>query len=367
MNGKGEIMNNIVDSLKRILKNKNTVTIIGVIAILVLLYIGYSAQIKSATKEVAIPVASQNIQPRTYITNDMVQTINIPSIAVSEDVIRNSALVVGKYSNVNSLIPKGSMFYKQTVINEEDLPDAAFVDLEKEQIAYKFPVDMESTYGNAMMPGSKINIYMKVSSDVNEKVIIGKLLTNVKILAVKDSSGKNVFENTEASRTPSMMIFGLKEKHWLLLSKAYYLRGEGIELFPVPATGSIDTNGATEVSAKELEEYINARAIDVASTTDTTNSTAAVDDLIPTVTETGGANNVVTIAYPEGCGTTYVCKYKKDNEIEKTVSKVKSQKVIFKANGTLVATVTESDGTVHTLSTNIPLTNANSASQAGNR
>lgn len=359
------MMNNIVDSFKRVLKNKNTVTIIGVLAILVLLYIGYSSQIKSATKEIAIPVASQNIQPRTYITSDMVQTIDIPSIAVSEDVIRNSGLVVGKYSNVNSLIPKGSMFYKQTVINEEDLPDAAFVDLQKDEIAFKFPVDMESTYGNAMMPGSKINIYMKVSTDVNEKVMIGKLLTNIKILAVKDSSGKNVFENTETTRTPSMMIFGLKEKYWLLLSKAYYLRGEGIELFPVPATGSINTNGATEVSAKELEEYINARAIDVASAD--TNTTEVTDDLLPTVTETGGANNVVTITYPEGCGTTYVCKYKKDNEKEQTVSKKTTQNVLFKTNGTLIATVTESNGTVHTLNTNIPLTNTNSTSQAGNQ
>ena len=355
------MMNNLMDSLKRFFKNKNTVTILGVVVILVLLYIGYSAQIKTATKEVSIPVASQNIQPRTLITTDMVQTINIPSIAVSDDVLRSSSYIVGKYSNVNSLIPKGSMFYNQTVISEDQLPDAALVDLEKGQIAYKFPVDMDSTYGNSMMPGSKINIYMKVGSGLEDKVMIGKLLTNVKILAVKDSSGRNVFEDSESFRTPSMMIFGLEEKYWLLLSKAYYLRGEGIELFPVPATGSINTIGATEVSAKELEEYINARAIDVAST----DNNDVIDNLTPTVTETGGTNNVVTITYPDGCGVNYVCKYKKDNEPEKTVSQL-TQKVTFKTKGTLVATVTESDGTVHTLNTSIPLSNSTVNNNAGN-
>ena len=350
-------MNNVMDSIKHFFKNKNTVTIIGVFAILVLLYIGYSSQIKKAVNGVSVPVASMNIQPRTLITQDMVQTVDIPSIAVSSDVYNNSNLVVGKYSNVNALIPKGSMFYKQSVISEADLPDAAFVDLEDGQIAYSFPVDMESTYGNAILPGTKINIYMKYGNGTDEKVMVGKLISNVKVLAVKDSSGRNVFEDSENTRTPSMMIFGLKEKLWLLLSKAYYLRNEGIVLFPVPATGKASIAGATEVSTKELEDIINARSVDIA-----VNETPTVDDLTPEVTETGGNPNTVTITYPDGCGTTYVCKYKKDNEAEKTVTKSK-QEVKYTGAGTLIATVTESNGNVHTLNANVPLTNNSTNSQ----
>ena len=342
-------MDSLMNSFKRLLKNKNTVTIIGVVAILVLLYIGYSSQIKSAIKGVSVPVAVSNIQPRTLITSDMVTTVDMPSIAVSSDVYSNSSMVIGKYSNVNALIPKGSMFYKQTIISEEDLPDAAFVDLEEGQIAYSFPVDMESTYGNSIMPGSKVNIYMKYGNGADEKVMVGKLITNVKVLAVKDSSGRNVFEDSENTRTPSMMIFGLKEKLWLLLSKAYYLRSEGIELFPVPATDKASIDGATEVSTKELEDIINARSVNIA-----VSETPTVDDLTPTVSETGGNPNTVTITFPDGCASTYVCKYKKDNETEKTVTKTK-QNVKYTGTGTLIATVTESNGSVHTLNVNIPL------------
>ena len=60
-------MNNFLASAQRFLKNKNTVTIIGVIIILVLLYIGYSSQINKAVQPLRVPVATETIQPRTEI------------------------------------------------------------------------------------------------------------------------------------------------------------------------------------------------------------------------------------------------------------------------------------------------------------
>ena len=185
-------MNNLLDSLKRFLKNKNTVTIIGVIFILVLLYIGYSTQINRAVEPVNVPVAAQNIQPRTLITADMVNNVDMPSISISENVITSSGSIIGKYSNVNTLIPAGSMFYRETVIDAKELPDAALVELKSGEIAYNFPIDMDSTYGNSIMPGNRIDIYMKYGDGTDENVTLGKLLNNIKVLAVKDSSGKAV-------------------------------------------------------------------------------------------------------------------------------------------------------------------------------
>ena len=119
-------MNNLTASAKKFFKNKNVVTLIGVIVILVLLYIGYSTQINNAVEPIQVPVATQTIQPRTEITDDMVQLIDMPNISISDNVIRLKSQIVGKYSNVNSVIPEGSMFYTDTVIDEDELPDAAF-------------------------------------------------------------------------------------------------------------------------------------------------------------------------------------------------------------------------------------------------
>lgn len=349
-------MNNLLESVKRFTKNKNTVTIIGVIVILVLLYIGYSMQINGAIEPVSVPVALKTIQPRTEITDDMVQIINMPNISVSGNVITSKSAIVGKYSNVNSVIPEGSMFYTDTVITKDKLPDAAFTKVKTGEVVYNFPVDMETTYGNSIFPGNKIDIYMKVGNGTEEKVMIGKLISNIDVLAVKDSSGKAVFENTEEERTPAMLLFGLSEEYWLLLRKASFLSAQGVEIFPVPQqTGKVDTTGATEVSTQQLADYINAHSVDIPVATN--NETNTTDKLVPTVKETGGTPNKVTITYPKGCGSTYTCTYQKDGGNVTAVTKT-TQVVTYTKAGTLVAVVTEKDGTKHTLNTGIPMTNS---------
>ena len=112
-------MNNFLISIKWFITNKNTVTVIGVIAILGLLYWGYNSVIDSQVKPIRVPIANQTIQPRTLITDNMISYIEIPAVAVTNNVQRNSNLIIGKYSAVNSVIPAGSMFYNDVLIDEE--------------------------------------------------------------------------------------------------------------------------------------------------------------------------------------------------------------------------------------------------------
>lgn len=346
--------NNLFETVKRFFKNKNTVTVIGVILILVLLYVGYSVQINRQVEPVYVPVAVQTIQPRTEITDDMVTMVKMPSGYITSNVLRTKSLVVGKYSNINSVIPEGSVFYNDMIITKDELPDAAFTKVKTGEVVYNFPVNMESTYGNSIFPGNKIDIYMKVGNGTDEKIMIGKLIENIEVLAVKDSSGRAVFENTSENRSPSMLIFGLSEELNLLLRKASYMNTLGVELYPVPQGGVINTTDSTQVSTQQLVDYVNAHAVDIPLPVK--EETQATDALVPTATETGGTPNRVTITYPDGCGSTYTCSYIKDSGKVVTVKK-KTQVVTYNSNGTLTATVTETNGTVHTLTTNIPLTN----------
>lgn len=350
-------MNNIVNVFKRFLKNKNIVTIVGVIVILALLYFGYSSQINNAVNPVSVVVAAETIQPRTKITEDMVKTIDVPNISVTKDVLKNKYDVVDKYSNVNTMIPEGSMFFKQSVIREEELPDAAFIKVKKGEVVYSFRVNTETTYGNSIFPGTYVDIYMKTGNGNNEQIMIGKLLKNVEVLSVKDSSGKAVFESTSDNRTPSMMLFGLSEYNNLLLKKASYING--VELYIVPSS-TASSGDKTEVSTQQLVDYINAHAVDLP----TDNNVDYTDALIPTFdVKTVNNRYTVTLTYPEGCGTTYTCTYTKDNEKAKTVIKKTSQSITYNTAGTLLATVTEKDGTVHKLETKIPTETTNSTNQ----
>ena len=292
-------MNNIVVSLNKFLKNKNTVTIIGVVLIIVILFFGYRYQIKKQVNPISgIPVAAETIQPRTKITEDMIETISVAPIVLQKGaVIQNKAAIVGKYSNYNTMIPKGSMFYQNTVVDESKLPDSAFISVEKGQIPYNFPVTLDSTYGNSIYPGNYIDIYMKAVRK-DGKLMVGKLLENVKVLAVKDSSGRHVFENSEEARTPAYLIFGVSSEINILLRKASYMGSFSTELFPVPHGAAVEEQGATTVTSQTLKDFINANTVANDEIEDkTTDDTTTTDTTINTTnnTTTTTTNNSATI------------------------------------------------------------------------
>lgn len=253
-------MNNVLISIKRFVRNKNTVTIIGVLIILGVLYWGYTSQIEKAVEPRQVPVANVTIQPRTEIKHNMVTVIEMPTIAVPSNILLYSANIVGMWSNVNSVIPKGSMFFTDVLVEKNKLPDSAFVEVKKGETPYAFPVTMDTTYGNSIFPGNKIDLYMK-AEDTSGKIMVGKLVENIEVLAVKDSSGKHVFENTEAERTPSNLVFGIKEEIHILLRKASYMQNFGVVLFPVPHGGVSPIEGETQVSTQYLKDFIDANTV----------------------------------------------------------------------------------------------------------
>ena len=274
-------MNNILIGLKRFITNKNTVTVIAVIVILGLLYWGYTSQINASVSPVSVPVAKQTIQPRTEITSDMITRIKVPKIAVSENVITTTTSIIGKYTNINVTIPNGGMFYKNLLVEKSALPDTAVKDGE---IPYQFSVNMETTYGNSIYPGNKIDIYMKAIDD-NGQIMVGRLLENVEVLAVKDSAGRNVFENTSETRTPAYLIFGVPERIHILLRKAVYLKSSGVEIFPVPHGGTVPVEGGLQVDITELQNYIESRTVNLL----TEELNQATEDTVPT--DSTNANN----------------------------------------------------------------------------
>lgn len=252
-------MGNLSFKLKKFLQNKNTVTIIGTILIIAILYLGYNWRIQQETNPVTVPVANQTIQPRTKITEDMIDYVEVLPSMVNRDTIRDIKYIVGKWSNYNTLIPQGSLFYNSTVVSSEELPDSAFVSIPDGYVAFNLPVSNTTTYGNSMFPNNYIDIYVKVLNE-DEKPSVGKLIENVKILAVKDKNGRHVFENTEEDRTPAMIIFAVPEEIHLLLRKATYLsniKEIAAEIIPVPTTESYSAEpGTVSIANTALKNFI---------------------------------------------------------------------------------------------------------------
>ena len=260
-------MNGIAFKLKKILQNRNTVTIIGVLLIMVLLYFGYNSQIEQAVTPLDVTVAAENIQPRTLITSQMVTTLSVPSIAVNDEVLLSSGLIVGKYTNVNAYIPKGSMFFKSAIVDEKSLPNYGLSQLKENEKPVYMKVDMDSTYGNSLLPDSYIDIYIKGESE-DGKPFIAKLIEKVKIITVKDSAGKSVFENTSEDRIPSSILFGLdaegEDNPFMMLTRATFIQNVNVVI--VPYGGDVKISGETRLSSEALKEFIKANTADIDST-----------------------------------------------------------------------------------------------------
>lgn len=249
-------MNNFSNSLKRFFGNKNTVTIIGVLICIFVLYVGYNYRIKQATTPVRVPYANQTIQPRTLITADMISYTEVLPSTLKGKYILNANLIINKYSNYNTIIPAGSMFYSDAVINERDLPDSAFGAIPQGYTVVSFPVTMASTYGNSMYPGNYINLYFKAINEDTKKLVFGKLISNIEILDVKDSSGNHVFENTSESRTPAYILFAVPEEQHVLIRKAMYLTRISAELIPVPNTATLTEEDTVVLDSQALAQFI---------------------------------------------------------------------------------------------------------------
>ena len=54
-------MGNLVTGFKKFMQNKNTVTVVGVILAIVVLYVAYTMRIKSSINPISVPYASEQI------------------------------------------------------------------------------------------------------------------------------------------------------------------------------------------------------------------------------------------------------------------------------------------------------------------
>lgn len=252
-------MGNVSFKLKKFLQNKNTVTFIGLALCLAILYFGYNWRINQAITPVKVPYAKVTIQPRTKITEDMVGYVDVLPSMVNSETIKNVENIVGKWSNYNTIIPNGSLFYTTTVVSASELPDAALINVPDGYVPFNLSVDTTTTYGNSIFPNNYIDIYLK-ALDADGKPMVGKLIENIKVLAVKDDDGRHVFENSEEERTPSTIIFAVPADIHLLLRNVVELSNVSTvatELIPVPSTESYNPEpGALRLTSTALKNFI---------------------------------------------------------------------------------------------------------------
>lgn len=289
-------MQNIIIGFKRFIKNRNTVTIFAVVACVLILYFFYSSRINKATDPVSVPYAVKEIGPRTLITSDMVATRKVPGGIVKNsgaEVLTSTKQIVGQYVKYNSVIPKGSMFYKDCLTeNWTEAKISLYENIKDGNTLVSLPVTLESTYGNSIFPGNYIDLYFAGVED--GKLLLGKFIESIRVLGVIDSDGNNVFEKVSSDTiSPAYLVFSVPEEYYLLLQKASYLSGT---IFPVPRNASYSSNPKeTSISSAHIHQFIIEQTVDITEKDDALGGiTKFPDDGVITVPGGNTGNNTAT-------------------------------------------------------------------------
>ena len=254
-------MGNIVATIKRFLSNKNTVTILGVLLGLVVLFVGYNYRVSHAVETVSIPYAKTTIFATNEITKD-----NVGTKEVLRSLVTNSKTLIANINNVvnpsvpycvvtGTSIPQGGFFYTEQIDVCSNISNNPLKNMPDGYKPVSLSVDLHSTYGNSMYPGDYIDLYAKMESE-DDKLIYGELIEKLPILDVRDSSGKSVFATNEV-KTPSELLFAVPGELYMLLSKAILLGDNVVELIPVPGNASYTSEpGETQVKSEYLKNEI---------------------------------------------------------------------------------------------------------------
>ncbi len=264
-------MGNLTVSIKRFLGNKNTVTILGVVIGVIVLYIGYNFRVRQAVEPQTIPFAKVEIVGNTLITREQVGTIKVSKSMVDQTpgLVTSTSQVIGKYVSYDAKIPEGGLFYSSLLMAAEQRPNYITEDIEKCYTLFSLPVTLHSTYANAIMPDDYIDLFVS-GTDERGLSIVAKLIESIKVRDVRDSRGISVFSSASTG-DPAEMIFSVPNDMFLLL---YNAQNTGVfNIFPVPRNKEYTENhSATQVASQEIIDLINSK-----SNTYYSKSTSAID------------------------------------------------------------------------------------------
>lgn len=247
-------MGNILVPFKKFLSNKNTITILGVLVGVVVLYLGYNWRVNKSIQPITVPICTATLISGTKITEDYISYVSIPKDTINAmgNLVTNVNEISGKLVSYDSKIPQNGFFFSENLISEEEMPDSLFSKIQDGYTIYNLKVNNDKALGNSIFPGDNIDLYMK--SEEDGLLVYGRFIKSIEVLAVKDSDGKNVFDDKENPSEAAFLLFAVPEKLFLLLKKAEHL---GIEIEPIVRNDSYtDTASPTELKSDELEAMI---------------------------------------------------------------------------------------------------------------
>jgi len=184
--------------------------------ILGLNYILFQICMKAKLNLVTTYIAAQDILPRTQITENDLVAVEIASDYLIDNTFSRKEDIVGKYTEIQGMIPAGSVFYKHMLHDEKDLPDHAQLQLKEGETSYGVQVDVASL--GSIVEGERVDVHVSIDARQNTP-ITGILIQNARVISIKDHQGL-ALNDKKSSGVPYLMELAVQRTDLDLLNLA---------------------------------------------------------------------------------------------------------------------------------------------------
>lgn len=196
---------------------KKSTGIVSIAILLVLNGLLFKIALDKNLDLVEVPVAKVKIEPRTKIKEEMIETVKMPRVSLNEDCTISKKDIIGKISEIEGIIPKGSMFYTSMLFDESELPDYPALKLKEGQNVFSLASDLMKSSGNSLVNNQKVDIYVTIQQK-KENPVTDLLLSSVRILNVLDKKGVDM--RVSELNVPSVINLAVNSDDLVLLKKA---------------------------------------------------------------------------------------------------------------------------------------------------
>lgn len=182
----------------------------GVIVIFIVNFLVFNIALRKEIDLVEIVVVNETIYPRTKIEDSMISFMEVPSSFITEQMYTKKDEVLNLYSDIQTVIPAKSPFYKEVLFEEKDLPDYPKILLNEDQVVYTVDTNLVKLSGNSIVVGQIVDLYTTYS-DRKQSPLVDLLVSSVRVIGIKDKKGIDV-TNPESNGVPSIVLLALDKE-----------------------------------------------------------------------------------------------------------------------------------------------------------
>ncbi len=218
----------------------------------------YETTVQAAIDPVLIPVAARYLKSGTVIQREDIQMIEVPRPVVLEGVEKDPELLLGQAVDTYNAIAEGSLFYEALLIPKEELHDVSAFPLLENEAAVTIDADIKTSYANSILPGHQIDLYFQgyaTQADESEKrVLYGQLVSQARVIAVRDSTGKNI--DAQSDKATSVIVVALAYEDADLVQRAKFF-GTVLPMVTYGSLNPLENEAAVTIDADIKTSYAN--------------------------------------------------------------------------------------------------------------